>query len=72
MNMAALSIFQACVWVEVGIGMFLLDLFAKSILSIKSTCSGCMLESGWLLDCVPEAVGFCEGLKWACRKTVTE
>jgi hypothetical protein len=44
MNLAALSIFQADVCVEVGMGMFLLDLFAKSILSMKGTCAGACLN----------------------------
>jgi len=56
MNVAALSIFQTWVWVEMGVGMFLVDLCVKNILAMKSTCSGCMLESGWLLDCVLEVV----------------
>jgi hypothetical protein len=52
--------------------MFLLHLFAKSILSMKSTRVGCMHESGWLLHCVVEVVGIYEELKQACRKTVTD
>jgi len=56
MNVAALSIFQTLVWVEMGVDMFLVDLCVKNVLPMKSTCSGCMLVSGWLLDCVLEAV----------------
>jgi len=56
MNVAALSIFRTWVWVEVCVGMFSVDLCVKNILAMKSTCSGCMLDSGWLLDCVLEAV----------------
>jgi hypothetical protein len=72
MNMAVLSIFQACVWVEMGIGMFLLDLCAKNIIAIKSTCSGCMLASDWLLHCIMETTGIYKGLKWASRKSGNE
>ena len=55
-----------------GVGMFLVDLCVKNILAMKSTCSGCMLASGWLLHCVLETVGIYEGLKRAGRKTGSE
>jgi len=68
MIMAALSMFEAWVWVGVGIGKLLLDLCVKNILAIKSACSGCMLASGWLFHCVPEMVGIYKVLKRAGRK----
>jgi len=72
MNVAALSIFRTWVCVEMGVGMFLVDLCVKNILAMKSTRSGCMLESCWPLDCVLEMVRVYKGLKWAGRKTVSE
>jgi len=72
MNMAALSIFRTWVWVEMGVGVFLLDLCVKNILAMKSTCSGCMLASGWPLHCVLETVTVYKGFKWAGRKTGSE
>jgi len=56
MNVVALSIFRTWVCVEMGVGMFLVVLCVKNILAMKSTCSGFMFESGWLLDWVLEAV----------------
>jgi len=70
--MAALSIFRTWVWVEMSVGMFLVDLCVENILAMKSTCSGCMLASGWLLDCVLETVRVYKELKWAGRKTGSE
>jgi len=52
--------------------MFLVDLCVENILAMKSTCSGCMLASGWLLDCVLETVRVYKELKWAGRKTGSE
>jgi hypothetical protein len=43
----------------------------KNILAIKSTCTGCMLVSGWLFHCVPEMVRIYEGLKRAGEETRT-
>jgi len=70
--MAALLIFWTWVWVGMGVDMFLLDLCVKNILAMKSTCSGCMLASGWLLHCVLETVRVYKGLKQAGRKTGSE
>jgi hypothetical protein len=69
---AALSMFQ--VWVLVGlvIGKLLLDSCVKNIITIKSTCSWCVLASGWLFHCVPEIVRMYGGLKRAGRKIGTE
>jgi hypothetical protein len=47
MIMASLAIFQALIWVGVGIGKFLTDLGVRNILDKKITWSGNMLVSGW-------------------------
>jgi len=44
----------------------------KNILAIKSTCTGYMLVSGWLFDCVPEMVRIYGGLKQAGKETTTQ
>jgi len=72
MNVAALSVFRTWVWVEMRVSMFLVALCVKNILAMKSTCSGCMLESGWPLDCVLETVRVYKVLKQAGRKSVSE
>ena len=69
MNVAALSIFRTWVWVEMGVGVFLVDLCVKNILAMKSRCSGCMLEPCWPLHCILETVRVYKGLKQAGRKT---
>ena len=51
MIMAALAIFWALIWVEVGTGKFLIDLGVRDILDTKITWSGNMLVSGWLAGC---------------------
>jgi len=51
MIMAAFTIFQAMIWVGVGIGKFLIVLGVKNILDTKITWFGNMPVSGWLTDC---------------------
>jgi len=51
MIMSALSIFQPCIWVGVGIGKFLNDLGVRNIFNTKITWSGSMLAFGRLSFC---------------------
>jgi hypothetical protein len=46
--MAALSIFQAWIFVGVGIGKFLNDIVVRNIFNTKITWSGRILVFGWL------------------------
>jgi hypothetical protein len=48
MIIAALAVFQALIFVGVGIGNFLIDLGLRNILDTKITRSGNMLVSGRL------------------------
>jgi len=48
MIMAALSIFQAWIFVGVGIGKFLNDIVVRNIFNTKITWSGRILVFGWL------------------------
>jgi len=45
---AALAIFQALIWVGVGIGKFFIDIGVRYILDTKISWSGNTLVSGWL------------------------
>jgi hypothetical protein len=51
MIMAALAIFQALIWVGLGIGKFFIDLGVRNISDTKISCSGNVLFSGWLAVC---------------------
>jgi hypothetical protein len=46
--MVALAIFEALIWVGVGIDRFLIDLGVRNILDTKFIWSGNMVVSGWL------------------------
>jgi hypothetical protein len=48
MIMGALAIFQAWIWLGVGIGKLLIDLGVRNIFDTKITWSGSMVASGWL------------------------
>jgi hypothetical protein len=48
MVMAALAIFQALIWVGLGIGKFLIVLGVRNIFDRNITWSGTVLASGWL------------------------
>jgi len=48
MIMTALAIFQALIWLGVGVGKFLIVLGARNIYDTKFTWSGSMLVSGCL------------------------
>ena len=50
--MAASAIFQALIWMGVGIGNLLIDLDVRNFLDTKITWSGNVLVSGWLSLCV--------------------
>jgi hypothetical protein len=45
---AALAIFQALIWVGVGIGKFFIDIGVRYILDTKISWSGNTLVPGWL------------------------
>jgi hypothetical protein len=68
MNMAALAIFQAWIFVRLGIGKFLFVCVLKKFTCPKITYFGCMLACGWL----PLSSRSFNGLKQACRRTETE
>jgi len=52
MIMAAVAIFQALIWVGVGIGKFLIGIDIRNILDTTITCSGNILVYGWLFRCL--------------------
>jgi hypothetical protein len=73
--MAALAIFQPWIWVEVGVGKFLIELSGKNIFLHKITCSGSVLTSGWLAGCfiaLQLQIECSNGLKNVHRETGTE
>jgi hypothetical protein len=62
MIMAALAIFQALIWVGVGIGKFLIDVHVRNILDTKFTWFGNVLVSGWPAGWLSVLLRYCNGL----------
>ena len=64
MIMPAVAIFQALIWVGVGIGKFFLDIGVRNILDTKITWSGNMLVSDWLSVSLYYYNGLNAGMDW--------